>query len=105
MHISIDAELGLAHNLSTTSANVHDITEADKLLHGDETDCWGDAGYQVVEKRKKHKGKDTEWHVAMRPAKRWGLDPESTDAKKEEAKASTRAKVEHPFRYVKRVRH
>ena len=45
MHIGTDAELGLVHSLTTTSANVHDITEADKLLHGDELDFWGDAGY------------------------------------------------------------
>ena len=43
-----------------------------------------------------------EWRVAMRPGLRRGLDPESTEALKEKGKASVRAKVEHPFLYVKR---
>lgn len=105
MHIGVDAELGLVHSLSTTSANVHDITEADKLLHGDETECWGDAGYQGISQREEHQDRDIEWHVAMRPGKRKVLDPDSPAAIEEQAKASIRAKVEHPFRYVKRVFH
>jgi len=103
MHIGTDAELGLVHSLSTTSANVHDITEADKLLHGDETECWADAGYQGVHKREAHQDRKIDWHIAMRPGKRKVLEPSSKEAKSEKAKASVRAKVEHPFRYVKRV--
>ena len=105
MHIGVDAELGLVHSLSTTSANVHDITEADKLLHGDETECWGDAGYQGIGKREEHEDREIKWHVAMRPGKRKVLDPDGPAAIEEKAKASVRAKVEHPFRYVKRVFH
>ena len=40
--------------------------------------------------------------VAMRPSVRRGLDPESAQAQGEKRKASIRAKVEHPFLYVKR---
>ena len=105
MHIGTDAELGLVHSLTTTSANVHDITEADKLLHGDELDFWGDAGYQGIHKRKEHENRKVTWHVAMRPSKRKALLPESIEAIEEKSKASIRAKVEHPFRYVKRVFH
>ena len=43
-----------------------------------------------------------EWRVAMRPSLRRGLDPESMEALREKRKASVRAKVEHPFLYVKR---
>ena len=49
---------------------------------------------------------DVTWHVAMRPSKRKALNKENeADAlidKAEKAKASIRAKVEHPFRVVKR---
>ena len=38
----------------------------------------------------------------MRPSVRRGLDPESAQAQGEKRKASIRAKVEHPFLYVKR---
>ncbi|MDA0273416.1 MAG: IS5 family transposase [Proteobacteria bacterium] len=103
MHIGTDAELGLTHSLTTTAANVHDITEADKLLHGDESEVWGDAGYQGIHKREEHQHRKIAWHVAMRPGKRKVLDPKSPEAIREKSKASVRAKVEHPFRYVKRM--
>ena len=41
--------------------------------------------------------------VAMRPSKRRQLNPRSVAGRAEKAKASVRAKVEHPFRYVKRM--
>jgi len=36
VHIGVDAETGVVHSMTTTPANHHDITEADKLLHGEE---------------------------------------------------------------------
>jgi IS5 family transposase len=39
----------------------------------------------------------------MRPGKRAVLRQGGREAKQEKKKASVRAKVEHPFRYVKRV--
>ena len=63
---------------------------------------WTDAGYQGVEKRPENGGMRIEWRVAMRPSVRRGLDPESAQAQGEKRKASIRAKVEHPFLYVKR---
>jgi IS5 family transposase len=46
------------------------------------------------------------WHIAMRPGKRKALNKEyAVDAmidKIEKIKASIRAKVEHPFRVIKR---
>lgn len=105
MHIGVDAELGLVHSLTTTAANVHDINEADRLLHGEENACWADAGYQGIDKRVEHQAREVTWHVAMRLGQRRGLAPGSSAAIKEKKKASIRAKGEHPFRYVKRVFH
>lgn len=51
VHIGVGAQSGLVHPLVGTAANVHDVTQAQALLHGDETDVFGDAGYQGVEKR------------------------------------------------------
>ena len=104
-HIGVDADSGLVHTVRCTSGNEHDITQAHRLLHGHEKSVWADAGYQGVEKRP---GADpaVTWHVAMRPGKRKALKQagemgELLD-KAEKFKAGIRAKVEHPFRVIKR---
>ena len=101
-HIGVDSETGIVHSMSTTPANVHDVKEAHNLLHGAETVVWCDAGYQGVGKREENLGLEVEWRVAMRPGGRRKLDPESREAVEEKAKASVRAKVEHPFLRLKR---
>ena len=52
----MDSDTGLAHSMSATAANVHDITEAHNLLHGGETMVWCDAGYQAVHQREENLG-------------------------------------------------
>jgi len=42
-------------------------------------------------------------YIAERPGKRKTMDPDSDEAWIEAFLASMRAKVEHPFRYIKRV--
>ena len=104
-HIGVDAESGLVHTVRDTSGHVSDIAEAHSLLHGEENVAFGDAGYQGVEKRP-DANVDVAWHVAMRPGKRKALNKENqADAlidKAEKFKAGIRAKVEHPFRVIKR---
>ena len=102
VHIGVDSETGVVHSMSTTSANVHDVTEAHRLLHGGEKRVWGDAGYQGVAKRDENRHLEVEWRVAMRPGRRRQLEPGSEEAVEERRKASIRAKVEHPFLWVKR---
>jgi IS5 family transposase len=103
-HIGADAESGLVHTVIGTAANVNDVTQGNALLHGDETDAFGDAGYQGVAKR--DDAADVTWHVAMRPGKRRSLDRNrkwhALVDEIERIKASIRAKVEHPFRVIKR---
>ena len=102
VHIGADAQTGVVHSVTTTPANVHDVTEAHRLLHGGEIRVWGDAGYQGVDKRAENRGLGVEWQVAMKPCQRRQLEPGSEEALEEKRKASVRAKVEHPFLYVKR---
>ena len=102
LHSGTDARTGLVHSLHTTAANVSDVTEAHRLLHGAETAVWGDAGYQGAEKRPEHAGSGVSWQVAMRPGLRRQLLPGGAEARAERRKASVRAKAEHPFLYVKR---
>ena len=103
MHIGTDDALGCIHSVETTPANEHDITAADKLLHGEETRVWGDAGYVGIDKREEHKDRNTDWFIACRPGKLRGLAKSSDARKTESIKAQVRAKVEHPFLYIKRI--
>jgi len=104
-HIGADAESGLVHTVRGTAANVNDVVEANSLFHGDEANAFGDAGYQGAHKRA-NASPDVTWHVAMRPGKRAALDKSrplgAMINEVERIKASIRAKVEHPFRVVKR---
>ena len=102
VHIGVDSQTGVVHSVSTTPANVHDVTETPRLLHGGETQVWCDAGYQGVHKRPENRDLEVEWQVSMRPGKRRKLEPGSNEAVMEKRKASVRAKVEHPFLYIKR---
>ena len=103
LHIGVDADTGLVHSAIGTSANVHDITKAADLLHGEEKRVHGDAGYLGIHKREEHEGRDVEWHIAVRPGTRKLMAEGSDEVKVEQAKASVRAKVEHPFRWVKGI--
>ena len=104
-HIGVDADSGLVHTVKGTAANVNDVVQANSLLHGQEGDAFGDAGYQGAAKRPDARN-GVRWHIAMRPGKRRALDKsKKLDAlveQLEHLKASIRAKVEHPFRVIKR---
>lgn len=104
-HIGVDAESGLVHTVRGTTGSVNDVVEANSLLHGEETDAFGDAGYRGVAKRPDAPSNVT-WHVAMQPGKRRALDKSGylggMIEQVEKIKASIRAKVEHPFRVIKR---
>ena len=83
-HIGADADSGLVHTVRGTAGHVHDVIEANGLLHGEEAEAYGDAGYQGAAKRP---------------------DAKASDAlidQLEKLKAGIRAKVEHPFRVIKR---
>ena len=103
-HIGVDAVSGLVHTVIGTAANVNDLNVAGALLHGEEQMAFGDAGYQGVHKRPEAVG--PRWHVAMRPGVRKKLnpfiEPDFIAERAEKTKASIRAKVEHPFRVLKR---
>ena len=103
-HVGVDAESGLVHSLVSTAANVNDVTQAGELLHGEETDAFGDAGYRGVAKREEAQG--PQWHIAMQPGKRQQLSDSALGQMLEQVekiKASIRAKVEHPFHVIKNL--
>ena len=100
----MDAGSGLVHTVVGTAANVNDVTQGHALLHGQEEVVFADAGYQGAMKRREATG--VHWQVAMRPGKRRALDKtnpiDTLSENIEKLKARVRAKVEHPFRAIKR---
>ena len=81
------------------------MVKANSLLHGEEIEAWGDAGYQGAARRPDAQD-GVRWNIAMHPGKRRALDKDNLiDGlinKIEKLKAGIRAKVEHPFRVIKR---
>lgn len=63
-----------------------------------------DAGYRGVQKRPENVDRQVSWHVAMRRGERRALKGRLGRMKErmEKTKASLRARVEHPFRVIKR---
>ena len=104
-HIGVDADSGLVHTVRGTAGSTNDVLEANSLLHGQESEAWGDAGYQGAAKRADAKD-SVRWNIAMRPGKRKLLDKarlvDNLTDQLERVKAGIRAKVEHPFRVIKR---
>jgi IS5 family transposase len=107
-HIGVDAQSGLVHSVSGTAANVADVAQSHELLHGQEKEAYGDAGYTGVEKRTEivAEHSQVEWHVAAKRGKvkalAEGLVKELT-LQLEKAKARVRARVEHPFHIIKNL--
>ena len=104
-HIGVDVESGLVHTVTTTPANVADIRETEKLLHGEEQSVWADAGYTGAAKREALKDRDVTWYIATKR----GMVKALPEGELKEAagyveylKAAVRSKVEHPFRVIKR---
>jgi transposase, IS5 family len=104
-HIGVDSDSGLVHHVECTAANVADVTQAHKLLHGREDIVSGDSGYTGLDRREELQGVDAAFWIAEKPSKlramKNGLDRRHAE-RWEQHKASVRAKVEHPFRVVKR---
>ena len=102
-HIAVDAHSGLVHTVTTTAANEADVEQVGDLLHGKEEQVWADSGYRGAQTRVDRD--DLQWHIAARPSDIAKLPEGRVKArvqKEEYRKASVRAKVEHPFRVIKR---
>ena len=101
-HIAVDADSGLVHTVTTTAAHEADVAQIGDLLHGREEVVYADAGYTGAPQRLPRRRVD--WRIAARPSSLRRL-PEGRHKRErmaaEHAKASMRAKVEHPFRVIK----
>jgi IS5 family transposase len=113
-HVGVDVDSVIVHSLEATTAKVHDSRIWDELLDGNETSVWAplgtfpsempframDKGYVSAEREAAFTKDGKVWGV-MRKAPRGGaLDP--IDEEINRIIAMVRAKVEHPFRVLKR---
>ena len=104
-HIGVDDVSRLVHHVACMAANVSDVTQAHKLLHGKEDVVFGDSGYTGVAKRDERQDVDAAFLIAEKPSVIQAMKTkrEQKQAHRlERLKASMRAKVEHPFRVIKR---
>ena len=107
-HVGVDADSGVVHTLTGTAANVADISETHRLLHGQEKRGQGDSGYTGVEKRPEILAQfpQVAWQVAAKRGKLKAMaeGPRKEVAKAlEKCKAQLRAYVEHPFHVLKNL--
>ena len=102
-HVGVDAESGLVHTVECTTAKVADITMMEQCLHGEEKLVLGDRGYH---KRSRCISEDLEredGRLVLTPSKRpKGGKLAEWQKLINRALSSLRAKVEHPFRVIKR---
>jgi transposase, IS5 family len=100
-HIGVDAKQGTVHTVCTTPANVADMHMLPDLLHGEERKVWGDAGYQGQTEAIREAAPKAQDMTCKRTKFKHYVD--ELQKKKNRSKSSVRAKVEHPFRILKRV--
>src|SRR5689334_22236013 len=107
-HIGVDVASGLVHTVTGTAANKADIAQTAALLHGEEEDVFGDAGYTGADKRPELADRDVSWNIAIKRSIIKALPKALRELAEpvERALSQVRAVVEHPFHIVKnRFRH
>ena len=110
-HIGVDAFTGLVHSVEVTSANVHDVTVAHKLIRPDDDFAGGDSGYVGLENREDMMHdpflSQVRCEIVERPSswKKKGLSKlaEEFDRSGERRLISKRQKVEYVFHVLKNI--
>jgi len=100
VHTGTDSQSGLVHTVKVTTASVHDKQAMEGLLHGEEKAVFGDKGYFSDQDKRTARKTGLFWGVLDKAKSKKRL---SHKQKRRNRKLSSiRAKVEHPFRVVKR---
>ena len=100
-HIGVDSKEGVVHSVCTTAASVADVHMLPDLLHGEERKVWGDAGYQGQAEVIRQVAPQAQDMTSRRTKFKNYVD--EVARRKNTTKARVRAKVEHPFRILKRI--
>lgn len=101
-HLGVDADSGLVHTVEITTAKVADGAMTDALLHGEERVVLGDRAYTRNDRNleAEREAEEPVWGFPFKRPKGGALPTEQ--ALLNRMLAGLRAKVEHPFRIVKR---
>lgn len=97
-HVGCDPR-GIVHSLATTSANVSDISQMPKLLHGQERAVFGDQAYWSESHRQGALGRGIRYRINRRG--NHGHRLSSHERRLNRLRSATRARGEHAFRVVK----
>jgi IS5 family transposase len=100
-HIGVDARHGLVHSVQTTSANVHDAAVMPELLHGEEAAVVGDSAYGNLTLKAHCRQAGLIYLINDKGARHVTLTANQQRANRR--KSGVRAKVEFPFRIIKRL--
>lgn len=109
IHIGVDAGSGMVHTIEASSANIHDVDVAPKLIRMDDEVVYGDSGYLGISKREEVRQNEhlssIDYRINRRPSQIKTPDSYpgiNWDKDIEHRKSSVRSKVEHVFLIVKR---
>src|SRR6266481_5927548 len=100
-HIGVDSKQGVVHSVCTSAASVADKHMLPDLLHGEERKVWGDGGYQGQGEAIRQAAPRAQDMTSRRIKYKNFVD--ELQKAKNRVKARVRAKVEHPFRILKRI--
>jgi IS5 family transposase len=101
-HIGVDSKEGIVHSVCTSAASVHDKHMLPDLLHGEEKKVWGDAGYQGQTEKIREAAPQAQ-DMTCRRVKNSKGEADEEQKRKNRTKSRVRARVEWPFRILKRV--
>ena len=98
-HVGVDAKTKLVHSVAATAANVADNRLLGQLLHGKETEVWGDQAYQGHTETIQRRSPLAE----DRTSRRWRTKYLVYEQVREQnrVKSKTRSRVEHVFALLK----
>lgn len=101
-HIGADADSGLVHTVVGSTAKLGDAKVCEQLLHGDEQIVLGDRGYSSKTRGLDAPRQEGQPLYAMPFMRKPKQDLPEDQRQANRLLASLRAKVEHPFRVLKR---
>jgi IS5 family transposase len=100
-HVGVDSQLKVIHSVVATPANVADAQVLPELLHGNETQLWGDRAYQGQTELIRQRAPKAQDMTHRRCRLRGRID--EAERAQNRNKSRVRAKVEHAIGVIKRI--